>query len=53
MDNSTQTRIRLIDYLEQLKAKGKLTFISTALPKILNVSERQNVKELCLVLSPK
>ena len=39
MDNSTQTPIRLIDYLEQLQAKGKLTFISTELPKILNVTE--------------
>jgi predicted transcriptional regulator of viral defense system len=39
MDNSTQTPIRLIDYLEQLQAKGKLTFISTELPEILNVAE--------------
>lgn len=39
MENNTQTPIRLIDYLEQLQAKGKLTFISTELPEILKVSE--------------
>jgi len=39
MKNQTQTPIRLIDYLEQLQTKGKLTFISTELPEKLNVSE--------------
>jgi predicted transcriptional regulator of viral defense system len=39
MENNTQTPIRLIDYLEQLQAKGKLTFISTELREILKVSE--------------
>lgn len=39
MENVKHTSIKLIDYLEQLQAKGKLTFISTELPEKLNVTE--------------
>lgn len=44
MEAKTQTSIKLIDYLEQLQAKGKLTFISTELPEKLNVTE-DNVRK--------